>query len=100
MTRADFLSAVHELADKLGAELWRVIERQTGAARATAMEVATAQLHAQIAGDDGVANGAPRKRAPRRCSGCEQLGHDVRKCPASAPSAVVDAEDTSDDATP
>lgn len=91
MTRDDFLAAVHELADQLGAKLWRIVERQTEAAKAAALHVAMEQLQQQIDGEEPIAPIAvpeARRRAPRRCSTCDRLGHDARRCPGpDAPAA-------------
>lgn len=86
MTRDDFLAEVHALADQLGAELWAAIERQTDRAKAAALEAVKGQFRAQIVGDatpssPPATEQAARRRAPRRCSKCDELGHDVRKCP-------------------
>lgn len=89
MIREDFLVAVRELAERLGAELWRIVERQTAEARAAALEVAIGRLRSQIAAGapdpEPATAPAERRRAPRRCSSCRSLEHDARRCHGSEP---------------
>jgi hypothetical protein len=106
VNRADFVAAVHELAEQLGTELWTIVEGQIERAKAQALETALEQLRAAIAGGEVAAeptnrdvetepSAAAGRRAPRRCSKCDDLGHDKRRCPkGEAPRVAIEPEST------
>lgn len=91
MTRDDFLAAFRDLAEKLGTELWRIVEQQTERAKAAALKVAMGQLRSEIDSGEPAPSAGPevRRRAPRRCSNCRQVGHDARRCDGAGPTSAA-----------
>lgn len=66
-----FFFKLHELAEKLGMQLYQLISKQSTRARAHALELAANQLRAQFDGTDGEQEEAPgaeleTRRAPRK----------------------------------
>lgn len=106
MTRDDFLAEVRRLAEQFGVALWSIVERQTEAAKATALEVAMGQLRSEIADGEpvpvAIAGPEVRRRAQRRCSTCRETGHDARRCGRPGPERSNPSEPAATDqvATP
>lgn len=105
MTRAAFLAAVHELAARLGNELYDLVEEESERVRNAALEIALGQLGTTPAPrtrrarkarmtstGETSADATPRPRKQQRCSRCDSTDHNVRRCDQPEASAEPVAE--------